>query len=124
MTKRKNDAPEPVPQRVILELIQYTPSQYNRYNDLNIDNLVQHLEPNQVNWINVDCLHESHIIEKLQSHFSLHSLLVEDILNDQRPKAEEYDDYLFFTLKMLYSIEGNDIDYEQMSFVLGNNYLI
>jgi magnesium transporter len=49
---------------------------------------------------------------------------VEDILNDQRPKAEEYEDYLFVTLKMLYRIEGPEMDYEQISFVLGRNFLL
>ncbi|HEY8935498.1 MAG TPA: magnesium/cobalt transporter CorA [Cyclobacteriaceae bacterium] len=111
-------------EKVILELIQYTPTQYTRYDELPIDELLKQLQPGQVNWINVDCLHEQAMIEKLQTHFNLHTLLVEDIMNDQRPKAEEFDDYLFFTLKMLYKIEGNQIDYEQMSFVLGNNYLI
>jgi magnesium transporter len=54
----------------------------------------------------------------------LHSLLIDDVLSDQRPKAEEFDEYLFFTMKMLYRIEGNHFDYEQISFVLGKNFLI
>src|SRR5689334_7135076 len=112
------------PEKVILELIQYTPTQYNRYDDLSVDELLKKLQPEEVNWVNIDCLHDQNIIEKLQSNFNLHTLLIEDIMNEQRPKAEEFDDYLFFTLKMLYKIEGNQIDYEQMSFVLGNNYLL
>jgi magnesium transporter len=72
----------------------------------------------------VDGLSDLSIFEALQSHFNLHTLLIEDIVDDQRPKAEEYDDYLFFTLKMLYRIEGGKIDYEQISFVLGKNYLL
>jgi magnesium transporter len=72
----------------------------------------------------VDGLNNQDIIEKIQSHFCLHSLLIDDVLSDQRPKAEEFDDYLFFTLKMLYRIDGTAIDYEQISFVLGKDYLI
>jgi magnesium transporter len=112
------------PQHVILELITYNADQYVKHTDLDIDELLKQIKPDQVNWINVDCLHESNMIEKIQERFNLHSLLVDDILNDQRPKAEEYDDYLFFTLKMLYAINGNKIDYEQISFVLGPDYLI
>ncbi len=55
-----------------------------------------------VNWVNLDGLNNQDIIEKLQAHFCLHPLLIEDVLTDQRPKAEEFEDYLFFTLKMLY----------------------
>lgn len=82
------------------------------------------MNPDKVNWINVDVLSDVSIIEALQSHFNLHALIVEDIMNDQRPKAEEFDDYVFFTLKMLYRIQGNEIDYEQISFVLGTNFLL
>jgi magnesium transporter len=113
-----------LPERVILELISYNAQEHTLYNDLSVEDLLINIKPGMVNWINVDCLHESKLIEKLQLHFNLHSLLIDDILNDQRPKAEEYDDYLFFTLKMLYRIDGNDIDYEQISFVLGQDYLI
>jgi magnesium transporter len=45
-------------------------------------------------------------------------------MTDQRPKVEEYEDYLFVTLKMLYRIDGATVDYEQISFVLGTNYLL
>jgi magnesium transporter len=124
MSKRKI-TPEPhlkqgQDPKIILELISYNAENYSRCSDLTIDEL----KPDRVNWINVDCLLDQTLLEKLQAHFNLHSLLVDDILNDQRPKAEEYDDYLFFTLKMLYRIEGQSIDYEQCSFVLGSNYLI
>jgi len=124
---QSTDAKDPAGQgesRIILELISYNAEQYTRCTELTIDELLKELKPDRVNWINVDCLRDHGLLEKLQSHFNLHSLLIDDILNDQRPKAEEYDDYLFFTLKMLYRIEGHTIDYEQCNFVLGNNYLI
>ena len=46
------------------------------------------------------------------------------MLQEQRPKVEEYDGYLFFSLKMLYGINGGNIEYEQISFVLGREFLI
>lgn len=115
---------ESKPENVILEIISYDRQNYNRYTARDVADLLPHIKPDQVNWVNVDGLSNSSIVENLQAHFSLHSLLVEDILNDQRPKAEEYDAYLFVTLKMLYRIEGTEIDYEQISFVLGSNYLL
>jgi magnesium transporter len=109
---------------VILELIQYNRTEYQRYNDLSVERVIEGLKQDHVNWINVDGLDDTHILEKLQEHFCLHSLLIEDVTNDQRPKAEEYEDYLFFTLKMLYKIDSKHIDYEQISFVLGTNFLL
>jgi magnesium transporter len=111
-------------QKVILELISYNREQYHRYSDLQVKELVKEIKTDHVNWVNLDGLHDPSIIEKLQSHFALHSLLVDDILNDQRPKTEEYEDHLFVTLKMLHRISGPEIDYEQISFVLGKNFLL
>lgn len=109
---------------VILELIRYDRQQHDRFNELTVEQVIKNLDSTKVNWINVDGLDDKTILDRLQEHFCLHSLLVEDITNDQRPKAEEYEDYLFFTLKMLYRIEGKHIDYEQISFVLGSNFLL
>ncbi len=111
-------------ENLILELISYNKEQHEKYCNKNPDELLKELKPDRVNWINLDGLTNQDIIEKLQNHFQLHYLLIEDVLGDQRPKAEEYDDYFFFTLKMLYRIDDSGIEYEQISFVLGRNYLI
>jgi magnesium transporter len=116
--------PRPSESKVILELIQYNEKEYSKYEDLPVVETIANIKANQINWINVDGMHETSIIDKIGEHFCLHSLLVEDITSDHQPKVEEYDDYLFFTLKMLYRIEQNEIEYEQISFVLGKDYLL
>jgi magnesium transporter len=108
----------------ILELISYNRDHYERLDGISAQALCQGIKADHVNWLNLDGLHNQDVIETIQKHFNLHSLLIDDVLSDQRPKAEEFDDYLFFTLKMLYKIEGESIDYEQISFVLGKNFLI
>lgn len=79
-----------------------------------------------VTWINVDGLHQVDLVERLCSGFGLHPLTVEDILNTtQRPKLDIFEDYLFLVLKMqTYNAESGLVDMEQVSFVLGENYLI
>lgn len=109
---------------LILELIQYNEKDFAGYVNLGIEELLAKQKPEFVNWVNLDGLTDTSIINKIGEHYSLHSLLLEDISTDHQPKVEEYDDYLFFTLKMLYRIESHVIDYEQISFVLGKNYLI
>jgi magnesium transporter len=108
----------------ILELISYNRTVHEKAEGLPVDILCTRLKDDQVNWINLDGLYNQDIIDKLQSHFKLHSLLIEDVVSDQRPKAEEFEEYSFFTMKMLYRIDNMKIDYEQISFVLGKNYLI
>jgi magnesium transporter len=111
-------------EKVILELITYDRQYHERFADTTVEGLLEKIGNDRVNWFNVDGLADVSIIEKLQSHFCLHSLLVDDILSDQRPKAEEYEDHLYVTLKMLYKIDGPEVDYEQISFVLGKNFLL
>jgi len=54
-----------------------------------------------VTWINIDGLHQMDVLEKLGACYGIHPLVLEDILTDQRPKIEDYDDYIFIVLKML-----------------------
>lgn len=112
------------PQNVILEIITYDRQNYNRFVAKDVAELISHIKKDEVNWVNLDGLSNTAMIDGLQKQFGLHALLVDDILTDQRPKAEEYEDYLFVTLKMLYRIDGAEVDYEQISFVLGMNYLL
>ncbi|MBS1557404.1 MAG: magnesium/cobalt transporter CorA [Bacteroidetes bacterium] len=115
---------EPISDRVILELIQYNEKEFSRYDALSIDELLKKQRADLVNWINLDGLTDGGLVNKIGTQFSLHSLLLEDITSEHSPRVEEYDEYLFFSLKMLYRIENNEIDYEQISFVLGRNYLL
>lgn len=77
-------------------------------------------------WINIDGIHEIETLEKLGDCFGLHPLTLEDILNtDQRPKIEDYGEYIFIVLKMLYPDDDTgEILAEQVSLVLGKNFVI
>jgi len=79
-----------------------------------------------VTWINIDGIHDIKIIEKIGKHFDLHPLILEDIVNTgQRPKIEDFGDYIFVVLKMLYYNEKEDeIQAEQVSLILGSNFVI
>src|SRR5690349_21332411 len=110
--------------KIILELIQYNLEEYAKYDDLKCDTILERIKEGHVNWINLDGLDDRSIIKKLGKHFHLNSLLIEDITSESQPKVEEFDNYLFVTMKMLYRIDAGKILYEQISFVLGKNYLI
>ena len=92
----------------------------------NIEECFSFKDKPTVTWINIDGIHQLDIIEKVGKHFDFHPLLLEDIANtEQRPKAEDFDDYVFIVLKMLYYDEKEgEIIAEQVSIVLGQNYVI
>lgn len=79
-----------------------------------------------VTWVNIDGLHEVDLIQKLGDGFGLHPLVLEDIVNTgQRPKMEDFEDYLFLIVKMLtYDEEEGVVKAEQFSLVLGPRYVI
>ncbi len=113
-------------EEVRITLIDYDKDNLHEKEVENIEECFPFREKPTVTWINIDGLHDVELIEKLGKHFNLHPLLLEDILNtDQRPKVEDFDDYLFFVLKMLsYDIKDNEMKTEQVSFILGPNYVI
>jgi magnesium transporter len=79
-----------------------------------------------VTWINVSGIHQVANLEKLGECFSLHPLVLEDILNvDQRPKIEDYEDYLFIVLKSIQQGEQTqEMTVNQISLILGPNYVL
>ena len=79
-----------------------------------------------VTWINVDGLGDAPLIETLATQFGLHQLVREDILNtNQRPKVEDFEEYLYIALKMLRGDDQNaEANIEHVSVVLGANFVL
>ena len=79
-----------------------------------------------VSWINVDGLHDTGPIREIGDLFSIHPLLLEDIVNtEQRPKVEEAESLVMIVLKMLmYDNEMETVESEQVSLIVKDRSLI
>jgi magnesium transporter len=91
-----------------------------------IEECFPYRDTSTVTWINIDGLANTDVIEKIGRYFSIHPLILEDLLNtSQRPKMEDLEDYLYLNLKML-MLPGaiGEIKVEHVSFIIGKNYLI
>lgn len=76
-------------------------------------------------WINIDGLQDVALLENVGNLFGLHPLILEDILNtDQRPKIEDLSEYLYIVLRNFYNHETDSLHSEQVSIVLGNNFIL
>lgn len=77
-------------------------------------------------WLNIHGVHDVTLIKKIGDLFHLHPLVQEDILNtEQRPKIDEFDDYLFLeTRSFYYQKNSMSVISEQVSIVLGRNFLL
>ena len=79
-----------------------------------------------VTWINIDGIHDVDLMQKLQEEFSIHPLIIEDILNtDNRPKFDEDPEHITIILKILdYDRKTCKLSADQFSLIIGNDYLI
>jgi len=76
-------------------------------------------------WLNVHGLHDVELIQQLASVMNMDRLSVRHLLDTtQRPKVEEFEGYLFFTVRSILLDEEDRLDVEQLSFVLGENYVV
>ena len=79
-----------------------------------------------VNWVDVAGVHEVGVVEFLGTCFGIHPLVLEDVVNTgQRSKLEDFGDYLFLVVRKVGNLETEaGIDYEQLSLILGSNFVI
>ncbi|GAA0712417.1 magnesium/cobalt transporter CorA [Aquimarina litoralis] len=110
---------------VSIELFDYDESFMEEHELHSIDDAYQYIDSKPITWLNINGLGHTQTIEKLGAYCNLHPLIMEDIVNThQRPKIDEYDNYLFVVLKMLYFNEEHELCIEHVSLVLGDGYVL
>jgi magnesium transporter len=109
-----------------ITIIDYAERHFEEKEVKNVEECFPFKDKTTVTWINIDGVHQLEIIEKIGEHFNIHPLVLEDIANTgQRPKMEDFVDYIFVTLKMLRYSEGEkETKAEQVSLILGSTFVI
>lgn len=103
--------------KVRITLIEYNEKEFIEKEFYDITECIQNVDPGMVKWINVDGVHDVELIEHVGKHFNIHPLTLEDIVNtNQRPKFEEYDNYVVAIMKMIYY--DVELHSEQLSVVM------
>lgn len=107
-------------------MTQYDDDEFLQKKNIGPDAAKKMIRTDKVNWISVSGFRDIQTIEKVGSDFGIHPLLLEDIFNvEHLPKVEDMEDYLFITLKsLIWNKEKKQIDAEQISMLLGKNFLI
>lgn len=90
-----------------------------------LDEFIKEKKEGVISWVNVVGISDEPFIERLGKHFNLNPLVLEDIVNtEQRPKIDEYDDYIFAVFRMLYISEEDEIIGEHIAIVLLENTVL
>ncbi|MGK0376766.1 magnesium/cobalt transporter CorA [Patiriisocius sp. Uisw_017] len=107
-----------------IEIIDYSKNHYKRIDSEHIDDAFAFENSEHITWINVNGLNNTAEIERLGEYYNLHPLIQEDIVSThQRPKMDEYDNYLFIVFKMLHYTDEGVLVNEHISMVIGKNYV-
>jgi magnesium transporter len=112
--------------RVTMSLINYDQERVEQHTCETTGDMFARLPESGISWLNITGLHDTGIIQEIGDKFGINALNLEDILNtDQRPKCEIYDDYVYIVMKMIaFDPVRKEIDTEQISLILGENYVI
>lgn len=91
-----------------------------------IEKALEAINNKQINWLNIDGIHNTEVVQKIGFHFNISPLALENILNTgQRAKFfEDKDSITLLTKAVYYDADENKINVEQISFVLLQNVLI
>lgn len=89
-----------------------------------IDDLSSFKQTETVTWIDIVGASQIEVLDKIGQLFGIHNLVLEDMLNtSHRPKTEDYGEYLFLIMKNI-RLQDNDLLIEQISLIIGKNYVI
>ncbi|MFX1562067.1 MAG: magnesium/cobalt transporter CorA [Promethearchaeota archaeon] len=114
------------PEKTQIAFIEYDKENVQKGNVEDVEECLQYIESPTNTWIKVVGLNQTEILEKLGTCFGLHPLSIEDILSvTQRPKIEDFGEHVLIIIKTVkYNEEQKELEMDQLSFVLGPNFVI
>lgn len=109
-----------------LILIDYDPKHVVRKFNITPSECEDYLASDSASWLDIQGLGSEPILKQIGQIFKLHPLLLEDVVNvPQRPKVEDYNKQLIIIVHLVEpKTEEDGFKSEQVSFVLGRNYLL
>ncbi len=102
-----------------ITLINYSADHFEERTVQSIDEVLRSRDSGGTTWVHFEGLAIIEMMEAIGKHFGVHPLVLEDILNThQRPKFEEFDEYLFIVLKTLTCDQSLKVHHEQISILM------
>jgi len=113
-------------ERSSIHVIDYDADHLDEFDLTDVNQLKELPSAPACRWVNVYGLHDVDLVSRLGAHFNIHAMAIEDVLNTgQRPKLEEFDDFLFLVIKMFkYDQEQEAVLQDQLSMLIGRGFLI
>ncbi len=108
-----------------IDAIVYTEKTIEEHTSVSVESLASLIGDGHIAWIDVQGLGDEAVLRGLGEFFSLHPLVLEDVVNvPQRPKTEEYDGQKLIITRMVRLGGQAELDVEQVSIIFGANYVL
>jgi len=109
----------------VITLYKYNANVYEVTKLDNLNNIVKIISDKQFTfWIEIKGFDSIELFDTLNRDLHIDKLILEDITRTyQRPKVEEYENYVFAVSRMLLLDEDKNLENEQLSFILMDNAL-
>jgi len=112
-------------EEVDIQLYQYNKDKIKITNKVQDFTFFEKSSKDHIYWLNFHGLHDVELIEQLGKAISLDRITIRQALDTTlRPKVEEYDHYIFFSVKSILKDKEGGLIVEQLSFLLGDNYVV
>ncbi len=116
-------AVDPQAAHPVVRVMTYGRDEFEETEYADLDSLAELVGKSPVTWVDVQGLGDAKTITRLGEISHLHPLALEDAVNThQRPKVEDYGQFLFIVVRMI--VPGEPPDTEQVSFFLGKNFVL
>ena len=108
-----------------IELMVYNEDTCNQIQVTDCVQLDQSIDINKINLLIINNLTDITLIEDLGRYFTIHPMLLEDVLNTNHlPKIEESGNHLLLTLKILSYSRGSGLIQKHLCFLLADHFVI
>lgn len=82
------------------------------------------VEPGKICWLHSIGINDSELLKQILAPYRIHDLVIEDILNNkQRPKIEEYPEYLFIAARV-FQYNGPKLQSDPVFIIIGQNFVL
>ena len=105
---------------VLLRIIDYDTNNLEEVEIETVKDALKYQQKESITWLNIDGVHDKVVMKQIAEEFMLDELMLSDVMNTHaRPKAHDYDNCIFLSVKMLQQEEQTGtIKVENLSIIV------
>ena len=110
----------------LIRVIDFSENFSEEYERLHVRDIPEISGPDCCRWISVYGLHDTKVIRDFGKTFNINNIMLKNILNTKyRPKFDEFEDYTFFSIRLLrLNNEDGTIEDDLLSILVGDGILL